>query len=367
MNAILCLTAALAIGQTRDPVVQFRTTIDQGHVVVAHMPGEAAAKLPMGKLTTEQGEAILTVGLVDHETQKAGPAMLGKYERKGNELTFTPRFPLGADQVYRADFHHPDKLYSVDFRVPKAAAKAAPKVVKIYPTASVLPANHLKFYIYFDRAMRGGKELFHQIVLVDDKGKEIEDSWLIDEIWDEETHCLIIYIHPGRIKWGVELRELMGPVLYEKREYSLVIRGTLTDLDGNKIGKDVVKKFRTTPEDRTRIDLSKVKIEPAIAGTSERVVVTFPKAIDHRSLQRFVRITDDQGVAIKGSVEIGQDEKTWALLPKGNWTDRRYYLHIDPQLEDVAGNTPMRAFDFDLKAPKLPEQKLRLEFKSIAN
>ena len=57
--------------------------------------------------------------------------------------------------------------------------ETAPKVVKIYPTADVLPANHLKFYIYFDRPMRGGKELFEQIVLVDDKGKEIDDAWLI--------------------------------------------------------------------------------------------------------------------------------------------------------------------------------------------
>ena len=52
---------------------------------------------------------------------------------------------------------------------------------------------------------------------------------------------------------------------------------------------------------------------------------------------------------------------------RGTVQDRRYYLHVDPQLEDVAGNTPLRPFDFDLKAPKLPEQKLRLEFKSIAN
>ena len=335
--------------------------------VVAMLPTDKATKLPMGRLTAEQGEELLTVRLVDEQAKNAGPAMLGKYERKDNELAFTPRFRLGAGQLYRADFHHPDKLYTVDYRVPKAEAKAPPKVVKIYPTSNLLPANHLKFYIYFDRAMRGGKELFKQIVLVDDKGKEIDDPWLIDEIWDEENHCLIIYIHPGRIKWGVELRELMGPVLYEKRNYSLVIRGSLTDLDGNKIGKDVVKKFRTTPEDRVRIDLTKVKIEPAVAGTSERVVVTFPKAIDHRSLQRFVRITDDQGIAIKGQVEIGQDEKTWALLPKGNWQNRRYYLDIEPELEDVAGNTPIRPFDLDLKAPKLPDQKLRLHFKSIAN
>src|SRR5947209_9358510 len=125
--------------------------------------------------------------------------------------------------------------------------------------------------------MRGGTELFKHLAILDANGKEVEEPWLVDEIWDEENNCLILYIHPGRIKWGVELRELLGPVLFEKRNYSLVIRGELTDLDGNKIGKDVVKKFRTTPEDRVRIDLSGWKLLPAPAGTTERLILTLPK------------------------------------------------------------------------------------------
>ena len=108
--------------------------------------------------------------------------------------------------------------------------------------------------------MRGGKELFKHLAIRDDKGKEVEEPWLIDEIWDEENNCLILYIHPGRIKWGVELRQLMGPVLVEKRSYTLVVRGAWTDLEGNKIGKDVIKKFHTTAEDRVRLELSDWKL-----------------------------------------------------------------------------------------------------------
>jgi hypothetical protein len=32
----------------------------------------------------------------------------------------------------------------------------------------------------------------------------------------------------------------------------------------------------------------------------------------------------------------------------------------------VAGNTPARPFDLDLKAPKLPPQNLKLGFKALA-
>ena len=313
MTAFLCLTLSL-LAQPAEPL-----HFHESRRVVAQLPPELAAKLPLGKLTSEQGEAVLVVALIDDATKKPGPAMLGKYERIANELIFTPRFPLGAGQTYRADLHLPAQLITLEYKIPAAAAKTPPKVTKIYPTADVLPANHLKFYIYFDRPMRGGKEIFKQIVLVDDKGQEIADPWLIDEIWDEENNCLIIYIHPGRIKWGVELRDLLGPVLYEKRAYSLVIRGTLTDLDGNKIGEDIVKKFRTTPEDRTRIDLNQWRRSGPKVQSRDPLSLHFAQSIDHRSLQRFLSVTDDKGQPIEGKITLGKEEKSWQFTPTQPW------------------------------------------------
>ena len=362
------LLISLALLAQPADALRFRALPMQEHEIIAKLPSEVAAKLPIGRLTQSQGEAVLTVGLIDEETKKAGPAMLGKYERIENQLTFTPRFPLTAKESYRASLKSPapkgEMQVALDYRVPPPPPKTPPTVVKIYPTADVLPANQLKVYIYFDRPMRGGKEIFKQIVLVDDKGKVIADPWLLDEIWDEENHCLILYIHPGRIKWGVFLRELLGPVLFEKRQYSLVIRGELTDIEGNKIGKDVVKTFRTTPEDRARIDLSAWKLTAPKATTREPLTATLPRSIDHRGLRNFLTVTDDKGQRIEGALDIGKDEKTWTFTPKANWHASTYHLAIDGQLEDVAGNNPLRAFDFDLKAPKLATQKLRFDFEA---
>ena len=227
----------------------------------------------------------------------------------------------------------------------------------------MLPANHLRFYIQFDRPMRGGKELFKQLALLDDRGKEVEEPWLVDEIWDEATNTLILFIHPGRIKWGVELRESMGPVLVEKREYSLVVRGAWTDLDGNKIGKDVVKKFKTTAEDRVRIELGDWKVLAPFAGTREALSVTFPKSIDHRSLQTGLTVTDAKGQPIEGTIAIGPAEKTWRFSPKDAWRKGPHRLNVSPDLEDTAGNTPTRAFDVDITAPILrPRQNMHLDF-----
>ncbi len=360
MNAFLLLTTAL-IAQPADSV-RFQLSKDNGARVVAQLLADQAAKLPAGKLTQTQGESVLTVNLLDDETKKPGPAMLGKYDRDGNDLSFSPRFAFIGGQTYRATLQRDGKPVTINYVMPLPAAKPPLKVLKVYPTTDVLPANHLKFYIYFDRPIRGGMELFKLIQLVDDKGNVIADPWLLDEIWDADNNCLIIYIHPGRIKWGVELRQLLGPVLFEKRNYSLVVKGELSDPEGNKIGKDYIKKFKTTPEDRVRIDVSQWKIAYPKAVGRDPVTVTFPKSIDHRSLDRFLSVTDDKGQPIDGAITIGPEEKTWQFTPTKAWQARTYRLDAEDVLEDVAGNTPKVPFDHDKNSPKLRAQNLRWPF-----
>jgi hypothetical protein len=358
---LLLGSVILLFVQGADAPLRFEATPD-GQRVVARLPEKLAAQLPAGPLTQQQGETVLTLSLLADGDKKPGPSMLGKYKRAGNELTFTPRFPLSAGATYRASLRIAGKTTTLDCRIPILSSKTPPKIVKIYPSAEVLPANHLRFYIFFDRPMRGGTGLFKHLAILDDKGKEIEEPWLIDEIWDEENNCLILYIHPGRIKWGVELRELMGPVLYEKRSYTLVVKGGWTDLEGNKIGKDTIKKFRTTAEDRVRIELRDWKLTAPTKGKRDALVLTLPKSIDYRSLQTGLTVVNAKGEIIAGTSAIGKDEKSWRFMPKEPWQAGQYRVNVTPDLEDVAGNTPARPFDTDLLAPRQRPQKLQLPF-----
>jgi hypothetical protein len=357
----LLVPAMLLCAQAADGPIRFEAT-PAGRHVVARLPAELAGKLPAGALTQAQGEGVLMLSLLADDGKTPGPSMLGKYERTGNELTFTPRFGLSAGATYRASLKAAGTTASLDYHVPTPAAKAPPRVVKIYPSADVLPANHLRFYIYFDRPMRGGTELFKHLAILNDKGKEVEEPWLVDEIWDEENNCLILYIHPGRIKWGVELRQLMGPVLYEKRSYSLVVRGEWTDLEGNKLGKDTVKKFRTTPEDRVRIELSEWKLTAPKAGMRDAVALTLPKSIDYRSLHTGLTVVDGKGQAVAGAITVGEGEKSWSFIPERPWQAGPHRVNVSPDLEDTAGNTPSRPFDLDLLTPRYPAQKMHFDF-----
>lgn len=357
--------ACLLLAQPGE-ALRFRA-VDKGVVeVVATLSGEQQKQIAPGKVAGDLGESWLRLCIVDPKTDKPGPPMFGAYRRENSDLVFRPRAGLEPSQLYRAYFGPAGgAVRTNDYRVTPLNGGAPATVTKIYPTSSVLPANHLKFYVYFSHPMRGGQDIFKQIEILDSAGNALGDVWLTDELWDETGQVLIIYIHPGRIKWGVILREVFGPVLYPDRDYTFVVRGSMVDAGGQKLGKDVMTKFRTVAEDRVRIELGEWKVQAPKAGGTMPLRVTFPKSLDHKSLERFLAIEDSKGETVAGKMAIGQDEKSWSFVPARPWQDQDYRLKVNGRLEDAAGNTPLRPFDLDLTAPAPPEQRLDISFRPI--
>ena len=236
-------------------------------------------------------------------------------------------------------------------------------VVAVWPTTDVLPANHLRFYIEFSRPMRGGSEIFSQISLIDSDGQPVEDPWLPDELWNEAGTVLTLYIHPGRIKWGVLLRWLLGPVLEPERRYNLVIGQEMLDADKRKLAKEYRKEFRTVAEDRTRIDLSTWKLQSPKIGERGPLVLSLPKSIDHVCLERYLTVVDAKDTPVAGKVEVSRDGKSWKFVPNSPWATQEYRIKVDAQLEDPCGNTPAAPFDVDADAPPLLPQPLFLTFR----
>jgi hypothetical protein len=334
----------------------------KGIEVLATLPPQGMAKLAPGKVKQEQGEKWLQLRLV--EEGKEGPPILGGYERRGQDLVFEPRFPLQPGKLYRVHFTAPDAAaVMIEYKVSPRPPAPAPTVVAVWPTGDILPANHLRFYIQFNRPMLGGEEIFNAIQLLDAEGQLIHDPWLPDELWDETGTLLTLYIHPGRIKWGVLLRELLGPVLEPERSYTLVIRGSLLDADGRRLGKDYTKKLKTSAEDRTRIELAHWNVTPPKMGRKEAVKLTFPKVLDHIGAEQFLKVVDANGDPLAGKVEVARDGRSWTFQPAAPWESGDYKIVVDKRLEDVAGNTPVRAFDVDADAPVPAPQRLFLVFR----
>src|SRR5438552_15354178 len=173
-------------------------------------------------------------------------------------------------------------------------------VEHIYPTSDVLPANQLKFYIHFSKPMREGEAIFERIQILDEHGTLVEDPWRRTELWTADAKRLSLWIHPGRIKTGVNLREELGPVLEPNKSYTVVIRGEVEDADGQPLGKDVVKKFRTAAVDDRRPLPQDWKLTPPRAGTREALRLDFGEPLDHALMQRCIDVRDAAGKELPG-------------------------------------------------------------------
>jgi hypothetical protein len=292
----------------------------------------------------------------------AAPAMLGAYECSGDTLTFTPRFRLAAGQSYRVTLVTKAGTVQAEYRVPATPPAKPTTVSAVYPTADELPANQLKFYLHFSKPMREGPAIFDRIKLLADDGEEVEDPWRRTELWNEDATRLTLWIHPGRIKEGVNLRDELGPVLEPNRKYTLVVSEKALDSDGRPLGTAFKKTFRTTPAVRAALEVKDWKLAAPKSGTTQALEVRFPRPLDHALLTRSLTVRDASGELVTGKVSIGERELSWSFQPARAWKPGNYTLTAHESLEDLAGNTLLRPFDLNLNAPEKKEPQRTLRF-----
>jgi hypothetical protein len=303
---------------------------------------EASVMLPDGVAIDAAPETLLWVAIVNDDSQP-GPPMLGTYKRAGTRLTFRPRFPLARGARYRIG----SIAGAIDHVVPAAESHSSATVAAIHPAAAELPANLLKFYLHFSRPMREGREVFTRIHLLDSREKPIEAPWRDTELWTADARRLTLWIHPGRVKRGVNLREELGPVLRPGESYTLLIDADLRDAEGQPLGRAFRHTFRAAPEIHARLDLEEWKSTSPASGTREPLRVVAPRPIDHALALRCLHVRAS-GVELEGHASLAPDERTWTFVPAQPWQAIEHEFLADPWLEDLAGNTFIRVFDSDL-------------------
>lgn len=359
------LLLGLLLSADPSPGLQIRPGADPTQVQVdATLPADVTAKLPEGKVEADDGERWLRLGRVDEASGEVGSPILGRYERRGNTLVFQPRYGLVHGSLYRAECSAPGvETQRSDYRVPPRKPTPPTVVDAIYPTADELPANLLKFYIHFSQPMREGRDIFDRIQLINDKGQPVESPWRNTELWTLDATRLTLWIHPGRVKAGVNLRDDIGPVLEAGHKYTLVVSADTLDGVGQPLGREYRKAFTVVGDDHQQPLLRTWTITPPALGTSEPLVVAFPKPLDRHLLMRYLEVRDSQGTPVAGKIEVGKLERTWSFVPEQTWKKQTYTLVADERLEDLAGNTPARPFEVDLDAPPPTTPQLGKSFR----
>ena len=280
------------------------------------------------------------------------PSMLGKYQREGDRVEFNPRFALISGLKYVAVINWsklteiagdlPDSQDApLKFMIPEEPVEVT-KVTMIYPNATIVPSNLLRFYVYFDRPMNY-ENPYQYIRLLDENGARITESFVEfrEGLWDNARQRLTLIIHPGRIKRNVGPNSTLGPVLEENRSYTLNISGDWKDSRGKPLGRDYVHEFQTTEADRTRIDPESWSVQ---YDKNDGITITFDGSLDIVLAQRMFTILDPAGTTVRGSYYATTD-RSLLFVPDSILGKGVYTLAIDSRLEDLAGNTIHYVFD----------------------
>jgi hypothetical protein len=276
------------------------------------------------------------------------PPLLGTYSVEASSLVFRPRFPLSPGLHVRAVFRPPDgAIVESAFDIP-STAKVPPtsRVDHVYPSSGILPANALKLYIYFSAPMRRGDSWKHLHLLRDGVPVEYPFLELDQELWDRDQRRFTVLFDPGRIKRGLASLAEAGPALEDGHNYTLVIDRDWLDGKGLPLAEEYRKHFRAAAADRIPPDPKKWRITTPRAGTSDQLVIYFPKPMDYALLQHEIEVA-----GVTGTVAVARDETEWRFTPESPWRAGDYTIVIRTTLEDLAGNHINRAFDVDTFDP----------------
>lgn len=356
---ILLLLAAASSSEPK-PRIEPSSADGREVRVLADVDADRLAGFPEGEVPRTVGRELLQFSLVD-QAGRAGRSMLGSYSRAGDALTFVPRFPLSHGSRYRATlFLSSGKRIAVDHLVRDSKKEPLASVAQVYPTIDVLPANALKFYIHFSKSMRHGRAIFDRIHLLDAKGQQIPDPWRRTELWSVDDRRFTLWIHPGRVKRGVNLREDFGPVLEPGGKYTLLISQKVQDASGQPLKSEFRKHFSTSAENHQRLDIRDWKLSSPQLATKEVLTIDLGKPLDHALLLRCLEVRAAAGDSMAGRWSTTNNDTRARFHPEETWPVEPLALIVDGILEDLAGNTPLRAFDTDLQGSKERPVSLQL-------
>jgi hypothetical protein len=187
-------------------------------------------------------------------------------------------------------------------------------------------------------------EAWQHIHLLDDAGNTVKLAFLEieQELWDPDNRRLTVLFDPGRIKRGLVPADELGTPIVEGKRYTLLIDAGWRDAQGAPLTGAFRKTFRGGPVDRTTPDPKLWRITAPTAGSSEPLIVEFPKPMDYALLQRLLEVK-----GVEGAITVDQNEMRWLFTPAQPWKPGNFELTAHTTLEDISGNRLDRPFDVD--------------------
>lgn len=224
-------------------------------------------------------------------------------------------------------------------------------VSEVYPTNTELPANLLRFYIYFSAPM-GQNDILPAIDLLDENDEIVSGVFLSNrfDLWSADRTRLTLLLDPGRVKTGLAANVSLGRALEAGKAYRLRISDKAEDAKSCQLAAPHVVSFAAVAADVQSPIPSSWDITFPDAGTRSPMSIRFDGTLDHLSLAYRLRVIGPDGPPLAGHISLDNYESTWLFTPAVAWKAAEHKLVIDPLLEDLAGNRMDAVFDLDLSA-----------------
>jgi len=275
------------------------------------------------------------------------PPMGGRLVRDGDDVCFLPRFAFIDGATYTVLV---DGVEVAAVVRPRPDHPPTTQVLAVFPTAAVVPRNLLRFYIWFSAPMSEGFAAGH-VRLVDDAHEVIPAVLLPTrhELWDVDRRRLTVLLDPARIKRGLVAHREIGYPLQSGARFRIVVDAEFADARGIPMRAPADRPYDIGDDERRRVEPDRWTLTVPCGSTLDPLVVAFDRPLDHGLLARCIRVVGPDGHRVSGSLEMGPEERSWCLVPRTSWVHGSHQLLVDPNLEDLAGNSLARVFDRDLE------------------
>lgn len=226
-------------------------------------------------------------------------------------------------------------------------ADRRPTVEDIYPTSDVLPANLLRFYVYFSQPMQREVALEHVTLRVRSSGEPVTGAFFRSRygLWSADGRRLTLLLDPGRVKSGLDASEALGRAFAPGEHYRLEVDSAFPASNGCGLASGVSKRFAIGAADLDKPRLDRWQLRTPRAMSRDPVSILLNGPHDHVSLAYRIRVKTGDGQPVAGSIALSANETEWRFAPQAPWSNGPYVVHVDPALEDLAGNRLTGLFD----------------------
>lgn len=372
-GGLLCLLyffvlASTALGQSFFTAKTLPKAPDYGMITTRLVPEEIVRLIEKQNFSFKEWSSFFYI-----QTGPGAPAILGEYRIANNHLSFRPKFLPDPNVQYYVTFSYPklnvllsenieEQAEYTDIASFQPPETTQPEVISFIPNLDEVPANLLRFYVYFSAPMSVLQNPYDYITIVDKNGKALVDPFVIipEGLWNINHTRLTLLLHPGRVKQGVGPNMTLGDVLKAGNSYTLKISKEWKGASGELLKSTFTQVINATnPLERAmNINSWALRAERKNIGVLH-VVTDHP--LDQPLAKRMLFIRSQSGQILPSRVEFDSPEKFRVLWQLDE--SKELDLVIDPRLEDVCGNTPHYAFDLEGTERTPSTEELKLKFK----